>query len=236
MTKSRDGRDKPFTQKPTSSNYEVGYGKPPVSSRFKAGQSGNPSGRPKGSKNRPKRAPELERLKAIILKEGYRKVTVTDAGRQITVPIAQAVVRSLAVKAVKGNSRAQRQFTDMLSSIEREKQRKWEELLQTAIKYKLDWEHELEERRLFGTTGPEPLPHPDDIVIDLHSGTIKFKGPLTKEDKVIWDRLRYLKGACDDEIREVTKLLKKDPMDLQLQGELEHAQWMRAKITKLIPD
>lgn len=29
-------------------DYEVGYGKPPKNTRFKAGQSGNPKGRPKG--------------------------------------------------------------------------------------------------------------------------------------------------------------------------------------------
>jgi phage terminase large subunit-like protein len=32
-------------------DYEVGYGKPPASSRFRKGQSGNRSGRPKGTKN-----------------------------------------------------------------------------------------------------------------------------------------------------------------------------------------
>ncbi len=31
--------------------YEVGYGKPPVASRFPPGRSGNPRGRQKGSKN-----------------------------------------------------------------------------------------------------------------------------------------------------------------------------------------
>ena len=32
-------------------NGAVGYGRPPVNSQFKPGQSGNPKGRPKGSKN-----------------------------------------------------------------------------------------------------------------------------------------------------------------------------------------
>ena len=32
-------------------DYEIGYGRPPKSTRFKPGQSGNPKGRKKGSKN-----------------------------------------------------------------------------------------------------------------------------------------------------------------------------------------
>lgn len=31
--------------------YEVGYGRPPTHTRFQPGKSGNPNGRPKGSKN-----------------------------------------------------------------------------------------------------------------------------------------------------------------------------------------
>ena len=34
-----------------SRDYKVGYGKAPKATRFKPGKSGNPSGRPKGSKN-----------------------------------------------------------------------------------------------------------------------------------------------------------------------------------------
>ena len=34
-----------------SEGYEVGYKKPPKHTRFQKGQSGNPNGRPKGSKN-----------------------------------------------------------------------------------------------------------------------------------------------------------------------------------------
>lgn len=35
----------------TDAEYSVGYGKPPPESRWKRGQSGNPAGRPKGSRN-----------------------------------------------------------------------------------------------------------------------------------------------------------------------------------------
>jgi hypothetical protein len=33
----------------SSQAYEIGFGKPPKSRRYKKGQSGNPSGRPKGA-------------------------------------------------------------------------------------------------------------------------------------------------------------------------------------------
>jgi len=94
-------------------SYEVGYGKPPAHTRFRKGQSGNPRGRTKGSRNR---VPALneERLKTIILEEAYRSITVTDRGQHIKLSVAQAVMRSLALSAAKGQPRAQRLFTDLL--------------------------------------------------------------------------------------------------------------------------
>jgi hypothetical protein len=55
-------------------DYEVGYGKPPLHTRFQKGQSGNPQGRPRGSKsfetllNR-----ALEQL--VVLRKNGRKMT-----------------------------------------------------------------------------------------------------------------------------------------------------------------
>ena len=95
---------------PESSNYEVGYGKPPAASRFPPGQSGNPKGRPKGARNK-RPGPHKERLKEIILEEAYRKVRVNDGKRQVTVPLARAVMRSLGVNAARGQLRSQQAFT-----------------------------------------------------------------------------------------------------------------------------
>jgi hypothetical protein len=46
-------------------DYEVGYAKPPARTRFKPGQSGNPKGRPRGSKNARPSLSE-ERIKTLI--------------------------------------------------------------------------------------------------------------------------------------------------------------------------
>ena len=92
---------------------EVGYGKPPKHSRFQPGQSGNPRGRPRGSKNK-RYVFGLERLKSIVLEEAYREIPVADGGTTMKVPIAQAIVRTMAVKAAKGDHRSQRLFSEML--------------------------------------------------------------------------------------------------------------------------
>ena len=144
-------------------DYEVGYGKPPADTRFKPGRSGNPKGRPRGAKNK-RPALNEERLKDIILEEAYRSITVRDGLRNVSVPMAQAVVRSLAINAAKGQHRAQRLFAEMLSSTERQNKALSDEWLNTAIEYKVEWERELHRRQTHGITNlPPPLPHPDHL-------------------------------------------------------------------------
>src|SRR5688572_30362761 len=106
-----------------ATSYDVGYGRPPVHSRFKPGHSGNPRGRPKGARNRVQPlGPLEERFKSLVLEEAYRPVNVKDSeGRQVTVPMAQAVMRAVGLNAVKGSQRAQRHFTELLSATERDR-------------------------------------------------------------------------------------------------------------------
>ena len=130
-------------------DYDVGYAKPPLATRFRRGQSGNPSGRRKGSIKKGATLPALndERLKTIILEEAYRSISINDPNGQIDIPMAQAVVRSLAVNAAKGNQRAQRLFTELLTSVERDNKKLHDEWLQTAINYKVEWDEELARRK-----------------------------------------------------------------------------------------
>ena len=149
----RSGGTRPGPGKPggliSGAGYEVGYGKPPEGTKFRKGVSGNPRGRPKGAKNKVPAINE-ERMKAIILEEAYRTITVRDGTRNVTVPIARAVLRSLAVNAVKGQHRSQRLFAELLASVETANRALHNEWMQTAIDYKTGWERELDRRKQLG--------------------------------------------------------------------------------------
>ena len=90
-------------------DYAVGYGKPPRHAGFQKGRSGNPKGRPKGSKN-------LATLVAQALDE---KVMVTEEGRPRRVTKRELVVTQLVDKSAAADLRAIKQLTDIVQSAER---------------------------------------------------------------------------------------------------------------------
>lgn len=90
--------------------YDVGYGKPPEKSRFTKGASGNPTGRPKGSKN------TYKLLEDILA----QKVTIMQDGKPIRIPKKAAILLQAVNSAVKGDLKAiSTLFPHMLASDER---------------------------------------------------------------------------------------------------------------------
>ncbi len=78
-----------------STKLSVGYKRPPVHTRFKPGQSGNPSGRRKGSQN----------LKTIFEKILKEEVSLREGNEVRKVTKAEALMRGLVVGALKGDQR-----------------------------------------------------------------------------------------------------------------------------------
>src|SRR5256885_5504204 len=77
-------------------NYAVGCCRPPFQTRFKPGQSGNSSGRAKGSQN-------FKTLLDRILKE---EIPLLDGDRSRKVSKAEAITRRLVIGAMKGTCAA----------------------------------------------------------------------------------------------------------------------------------
>ena len=78
--------------------YHVGYGKPPVHSRFAKGKSGNPKGRPKGSGSL------ASRLQKMLGEE----IAVQQAGNSRRMKKGDAVLAALIARAARGDTAAAR--------------------------------------------------------------------------------------------------------------------------------
>src|SRR5688572_6593674 len=79
------------------SDYDVGYGKPPGSTRFQTGRSGNPKGRPRGRKNEPPYESVLGQT-----------VTIREDGQERRVTAAEAFLLHITKRGLDGDSAAAR--------------------------------------------------------------------------------------------------------------------------------
>jgi len=77
-------------------DYEVGRGKPPLHTRFKPGESGNPKGRPKGVRN----------FKTDVQATLKTPVKVTRDGKRRKLSTQEAALLRLREKALSGDARA----------------------------------------------------------------------------------------------------------------------------------
>jgi hypothetical protein len=77
-------------------HYTVGYAKPPKPNRFKSGISGNPNGRPKGSKC-------LRRLLSSVLTS---KIVKREGDKRKSITVVEGMVWKQVESALKGSERA----------------------------------------------------------------------------------------------------------------------------------
>jgi hypothetical protein len=94
-----------------------------------------------------------------------------------------------------------------------------------AISYKVDWDEELERRRKLGIQAPDPVPHPDHVIIDMQTGSVRIAGPMTKEEKAKLDKCQEYKADALSEVADLKKIVESDPIgNVRLQKTVDHIE------------
>ena len=103
--------DQSHAPKPSKSNdartHSVGYGRPPVHSRFKPGQSGNPKGRRKGQRN----------VRTVVDGELSQRIKVREGNRTRSLTKLDAFIVTLVNAALKGDAKAWASLINLLRSL-----------------------------------------------------------------------------------------------------------------------
>jgi hypothetical protein len=89
-------------------DYEVGYGRPPRHTRFEPGRSGNPRGRPPGSKN----------LSSLLQKALDEPAVVVENNRRRRIAKREAIVTQFVNQSAKGDLKATQLLLSILRDLE----------------------------------------------------------------------------------------------------------------------
>ncbi|MBV9248383.1 MAG: hypothetical protein JO227_03930 [Acetobacteraceae bacterium] len=92
----------------TLCDYQVGYGKPPLHTRFQKGRSGNPNGRPRGRKN----------MSTLLTDALNGSVIVTENGRRKKITKREAIITQLVNKSASADLKATQMVLAMLRDVE----------------------------------------------------------------------------------------------------------------------
>jgi Family of unknown function (DUF5681) len=92
----RPEESNPADKAKAAADERVGYGRPPLVTRFRPGQSGNPRGRPKGARN----------LSTVIASALSERVAITENGDRRRITKLEAAIKQLVNRAAGGETRA----------------------------------------------------------------------------------------------------------------------------------
>ena len=92
----------------TPRDYVVGYGKPPVHTRFQKGRSGNPKGRPRGKKN----------MSTLLSAPLDAAIMVVENGRRKKISKREAIITQLVNKSASADLKATQIVLAMLQDVQ----------------------------------------------------------------------------------------------------------------------
>jgi hypothetical protein len=149
---------------------------------------------------------------------------VREGEQVIELPVIKAVFRAMGVSAMKGNRLSQVAMAELVRGVEDEDRKLRSDHFEAACEYKTGWERAIEHARSLGRPEPEPIPHPDDIILNFRDATVTYDGPMTNEHKQAYDHAVAYRQDLQDEINYWAKRYPKerDPQKKRRQLEMWH--------------
>lgn len=190
-----------------------GYKHPPQEHQFPRYTSGNPWGRPPGSKNKKKRASGLTAAEQILQDEMSRQIASSSG----PMPALTAVIRAQLKTAGKGSPFAQRDLIDRAMQVEQKIQDEQLGLLVKAEGYK----RQCDEMRLyhpmeFAKLEPLLIPHPDDVDVDWDGRKVRILGPASAKEAKIWREGLNALAEMRSLVLKYRRKVAADPMNVDL--------------------
>jgi len=106
-----------------SDDYETGYKRPPKAHQFKPGQSGNPAGRHKGSKN----------LTKLVDRELEQRVTIMQNGQRVRVSKREAIAIQLVNNAMQMEAKVIKALLSIMDDISAQEDAKETERIKKSM-------------------------------------------------------------------------------------------------------
>jgi hypothetical protein len=218
--------------------YEVGYKKPPKSGQFRKGEpSRNPRGRPRKKRKTQRPLPNEVRIAERILAESRRPVKIRENGKVEEIPMIDAVMRSVGAKAVQGDPRAGAAYIQLTDRAEATIIKEWNAVIDSVLEYKAGWREAFEQYDRAGKARPEPIPHPDEVILDYAAMEVRYNGPTSELQAQRWEEQRERVRSAREYIRELKVDLRKEPPTHHrfLQEEIAWEMAIIAHIDSLLP-
>ncbi|WP_421851766.1 DUF5681 domain-containing protein [Novosphingobium sp.] len=158
-----------------AADYPVGYAKPPKASQFQKGRSGNPGGASKKVRARKSDA-TISPFDQIILKAACHKIAINENGVRSKITTHEAIIKKLAIGAVKGEPSAIKRYLDHVqSAVERQQK-------ETMGRFSLLVQYVTEQSVARAVSPPSDTapvwPRPNDVVLDYASFRGEVRGPI----------------------------------------------------------
>ncbi len=144
-------------------------------------------------------------------------------------------MRAMGVAAMKSNRLSQTTLADMVQRVEAAEKSSRIEMLESFLAYKMKWSEELLRGERAGLPDPAPLPHPDHVILDFRQGTTAINGPLTKEEKIEWDKRIERRSDAQSEVSFYAGKFRK-ARDLKIKDRWLYEWHIEQRIFDLIND